>query len=585
MAFNDQLSQELKKIIQELYGISLEEEINFTAPPQPEMGDLAFPCFALAKKIGKPPVEIAQDLAKRLLKAKSIEKAEAAGPYLNFCLARQEILSQLYKKILKKKISFAPKGKKKKIMVEYLSPNINKPLHLGHLRNGALGMAISCLLSQQKNKVWRANLVNDRGVHICKAILAWEKWGKGSTPQKEKKKPDHWAGDWYVRFEKEAQKDESLREEAQKMLVAWEKGDKKVRGLWQKMRKWVLAGFAETYTNFHFLFDVFFFESDIYKLGKKLVKKGLEKKIFTYDEKGAVVFLLPPEKFGREKDGSQKKVTLLRPDGTSVYLTQDLGLVHLKMKKYKLDKSIYVVGSEQNYYLQCLFTICEALGLVSSGSCYHLSYSMVYLPEGKMKSREGKVVDADDLLAEVSDLALQGIRSRYSTKELPEKEARRRAKIIARNAIKFYLLRVNPQQSIYFNPQESLSLDGFTSLFCQYAYARASNILAKAKLKEDSLQRHLSFHCLQGKEEAALLQKIIFFEEKVSRAAQEFNPSLLAVYVFELAKLFNKFYQNVPVLGEKNSSVRKARLALVQMSASVLKQGLALLDIEVLKKI
>jgi arginyl-tRNA synthetase len=470
------------------------------------------------------------------------------------------------------------------VMVEYLSPNTNKPLHLGHMRNGSLGMALSNILKASNFEVIRANLVNDRGVHICKSMLAWLRWGGEETPESTGLKGDHFVGKWYVRYAIEADKDPHLDEEVQEMLQKWEAGDPETIKLWEKMNKWVYDGFAETYQNLGLQFDVFFYESETYKSGKDIITEGISKKVFYQDVKGNVVFDLPEEKFGLNKGGQPKKVTALRSDGTSVYITQDIGTSVLKMNDYDLSRSIYVVGSEQIHHFQCLFEILKKLGYDWAGGLFHLSYGMVYLPEGKMKSREGKVVDADNLIGEVKQLAVEEIRKRYADdKHISEEDIEERAGKVAVGAIKFYLLRVSTSQDIHFDPKESLSFEGFTGPYCQYAYARICGILRNAKKKAENFTQ-ADFSLLGNPEELLLLQKMIQFPFEVEKAANEYSPIKVLSQTYEVAKAFNQFYNAHSVLQAEDEKLVVARLELIKATAVVIKNGLELLGIEVMEK-
>src|SRR3989338_763556 len=367
--------------------------LSLETPPEPHLGDFSFPCFQLAKELKKSPVDIASSIIIKLKPSRLIERIEQKQAYINFFISTKALAESTLKEILKNKKYGKTKTVQKKIVIEYPSPNTNKPLHLGHVRNILLGGAVARLLQFQGNTVYRANLNNDRGIHICKSMLAYQKWGKGREPDK---KSDHFVGEWYVKFAQELQKNPGLEQEAQEMRRKWEAGDKNVRELWKRMNSWALHGFRETYDQFNLKFDKEYFESEIYEKGKQLVLDGVKKKIFEPDSTRAVVVDL-------EKEGMEKKV-LLRSDGTSVYITQDLYLAKLKYQDFRMDRSVYVVGSEQNYHFKVLFTLLKKLKVPSADACYHLSYGMVYLPEGKMKSREGNVVDADDLIEDMVEL-------------------------------------------------------------------------------------------------------------------------------------------------------------------------------------
>jgi len=560
------------------------EGLELGFPPNIELGHFAVGCFPLAKQFRKSPAHIAKQISDTIIPDDVIEDANAAGPYINITLFADVLFGKICSHIINADTKYGDSaiGRGKRAMVEYLSPNTNKPLHLGHLRNGALGMAVSNMLEATGHWVVKANLVNDRGVHICKSMLAWQRWGNGSTPDSEGVKGDHFVGNYYVRYAQQVEKEPTLEQEVQQMLQKWEAGDPNTVKLWKKMNGWVYAGFAETYRQFGLRFDTFYYESDTYQLGKDIIQEGLKKHVFTIDQRGNTVFTLPEAEFGRDKNGALKKITVLRPDETSLYISQDIGTAILKINDHNLDYSIYVVGSEQEYHFKCLFLILESLGYRWAKDCYHLSYGMVYLPEGKMKSREGKIVDADDLIVEMKKLAEEEIRQRNPDDRLSQAEISRRSEKIGVGAIKFYLLRVRPAQSINFDPAESISFDGFTGPYCQYAYARIFGILEKSGQKEVDLKT-CDFSVLGNPEELQLLQKLIQFPEEIQGAVREYNPAKIAVHMFNTAKAFNQFYNKHPVLRAGNDKLIAARLALIKAVAVVLKKGLNLLGIEVLE--
>lgn len=558
-------------------------EIGF--PPSTEMGHFAVGCFPLAKQFRRSPAEIAANIVAQIEPDDVVSKAGAAGPYINLEIHEDLLFGDVCRYIIGRDSEYGSSdiGRGKRAMVEYLAPNTNKPLHLGHLRNGALGMAVANMYQATGHWVVKANLVNDRGVHICKSMLAWQRWGNGATPESEGVKGDHFVGKYYVRYAQEAEKNPNLENEIQQMLQKWEAGDPQTIELWRTMNGWVYDGFAETYRRFGLIFDTFYYESDTYKLGKDIIEQGLEKKVFALDSRGNTVFFLPEEQFGRDKNGEPKRVTVLRADDTALYITQDIGTAVLKITDHNLDYSIYVVGSEQEYHFKCLFAILAALGYEWARNCYHLSYGMVYLPEGKMKSREGKIVDADDLIAEMVNLAEDEIRRRDPDGILSEAEIKDRAEKIGVGAIKFYLLRVRPTQSINFDPAESISFDGFTGPYCQYAYARICSIIEKAKPDQTHLKEP-DFSILGNSEEVQLLQKLIQFPEEVKGAVEDLNPSKVAAHIFNTAKAFSQFYNKHPVLQAGSDELIAARMALIQATAVVLKNGLNLLGVEVLEK-
>ncbi|MGE5257549.1 MAG: arginine--tRNA ligase [Hyphomicrobiales bacterium] len=565
------------------FGQALEGlEIGF--PPDLQLGHLAVGCFPLSKKLRKSPADIAKMLAAAISADEVIESATAAGPYINFKLANRVFFGSAIDTILAAgdRYGDVPMGRNKRVMVEYLSPNTNKPLHLGHLRNAALGISVSRLFEATGHWLVKSILINDRGVHICKSMLAWERFGNGATPESVCMKGDHFVGKWYVRYAVESEKDPSLEQNIQDMLQKWEAGDPQTIALWKKMNQWVYDGFSETYRRFGMEFDVFYYESDTYKLGRDLIAEGLKKGVFAKDERGNTVYHLPQAQFGTEKGGSPKKVTVLRPDGTSLYITQDIGTAILKVTEHNLDSSVYVVGSEQEHHFKCLFSILASLDYPWARNCHHLSYGMVYLPEGKMKSREGKVVDADDLIAGMVELAEEEIRKRDPEGRLSDAEVKHRAAVIGTGAIKYYLLRVRPTQSINFDPVESISFDGFTGPYCQYAYARIFGIIEKAG--ERGMEGHTADFALLGNiEELLLLKMLIQFPEEVASGVAEYNPSRVAVYIFNTARAFNQFYNKHAVLQAGTNELTAARLALIKATAVVLKRGLNLLGIDVLE--
>jgi arginyl-tRNA synthetase len=559
-------------------------EIDVGFPPDVKMGHFGLACFPMAKLFRRAPAEIARQMADNLVVDEIVKEATAAGPYLNLTVSSAVLFGTVCNEINGRgqKYGETGVGQGKRVMDEYLSPNTNKPLHLGHLRNGALGMAVARMFAATGHDVVKSILVNDRGVHICKSMLAWQRWGDGQTPETSGIKGDHFVGDWYVRYARESDKDPALEKEVQQMLQRWEGGDPETVTLWKTMNAWVYDGFSRTYDDFGLEFDVTYYESDTYKLGKEHIQAGLEKGVFSEDDRGNVVFMLPEDRFGLEKGGQPKRVTVLRPDGTSLYITQDIATSIIKNNEQQLDYSIWVVGSEQEHHFKCLFEILRALGHRWADDCYHLSYGMVNLPDGKMKSREGKVVDADDLILELKSLAEEEIRSRDTQAELTDEEVTHRAEVIGVGAIKFYLLRVKPTQSISFDPRESISFDGFTGPYCQYAYARICGILQKAK-ESGADQQVSDFSTLGNAEELALLQKLMQLPDEVTASVREINPARLATHIFNTARAFNQFYNKHPVLHGDTPSLVSDRLALIAATAEVLKKGLHLLGVDVLE--
>jgi len=543
-------------------------------PPSHEMGDYAFPCFAISKIVRESPERVATTLRSNMGKLpEGITEIQTKGPYINFFLNRKTMALELIDRIMVEKESFEkPRKTKTKTMVEFPSPNTNKPLHLGHLRNMAIGESVSKILEFNGEKVIRANLNNDRGIHICKSMTAYKFYGKNKTPKSEDKKPDHFVGDYYVLFNEKTRKNKDLEVAAHRMLQYWEKGDKEVLELWKKMNSWALEGFGETYEKFGIKHDVTFYESKIYEKGKEMILRGLKKKIFKKRKDGAVVADLKKEKLGEK--------VLLRVDGTSVYMTQDIYLAKLKFEKYKIDKSIYVVGNEQNYHFNVLFKLLKKLGFDSS-ELFHLSYGMVNLPEGKMKSREGTVVDADDLISNVQDLVKKQLSKKSDNqkqKKLSKKELEKRSLIIALASIKYMLLKIDSKKEMTFNPKKSISFEGDTGPYILYTYARASSILRKLeKVPNLGNEYFKEMH----EKEVALTKKLEEYSKVISKSYETLNPSLIANYAYQLAQTFNEFYHACPVKDSENKSFRSG---LVKATRQLLKNSLNLVGIEVLEE-
>ena len=463
------------------------------------------------------------------------------------------------------------------VMIEFSSPNTNKPLHLGHVRNNLLGEALSRIVKACGNTVVKTNIVNDRGIHICKSMLAWQKWGNGETPESSGKKGDHLIGDYYVLFDKKNKEQEKdlpegeetpLMKEAREMLVKWEQGDKEVRGLWEMMNNWVYAGFDETYKTLGVSFDKIYYESQTYLVGKDLVLKGLDEGLFYRRDDGSVWADLT-------KDGLDEKL-LLRSDGTSVYMTQDIGTANLRFKDYPIDKMIYVVGNEQNYHFQVLSILLDRLGFKWGKDLVHFSYGMVELPNGKMKSREGTVVDADDLVATMVEDAYNVSKELSKNADIPEAEAREIARKVGLGALKYFILKVDARKNMLFNPAESIDFNGNTGPFIQYTYARIQSILRKSGVETHSLEGAAEVN----EKEIALIQKLKAYRPTVLQAGKEYNPSLIANYCYELTKEFNQFYHDYSILNADTDSQRQFRLYLAKSVADVIRNGMYLLGIE-----
>lgn len=458
----------------------------------------------------------------------------------------------------------------RRIMVEFSSPNTNKPLHLGHVRNNLLGASVSNLLKAAGNEVIKATLVNDRGVHICKSMYAWKERFNGATPESSGKKGDHLVGDCYVEFAKMEKEDPSVMDKVHEMLVKWEEADPAVRALWQMMNEWVFAGFEQTYKALGISFDKTDYEHDTYLLGKELVQKGLDMGVFVRDPDGSVWCDLT-------SDGLDRKL-LLRSDGTSVYITQDLGTAERRFSEHKLDSLIYVVGDEQNYHFQVLKLILKKLGFSWADCIYHLSYGMVELPEGKMKSREGTVVDADDLIEKMYQEAKETSEESGKLAEMPEEEKERLYRIIGLGALKYFILKVDPKKKMLFNPKESIDFNGNTGPFIQYTHARIQSILRKAA--EAGRKAAVARDAELSPKEIRIVQQLSSYPQKVAEAAAAYSPALIANYCYELAKEFNQYYHDTSILREPDGKLLEMRLELISDTAAVLRAGMGILGIE-----
>jgi len=549
------------------------KEIQLESPPKPEMGDYAFPCFMLSKEWKKSPKDIAEEINEKIKgKLGSSVSSEVIGPYVNFFIDQMVMSEAIIKQVQKEKEDYGrQKGKKEVVLIESPGPNTNKPLHLGHLRNILLASSIANALESQGKDIHMINIVNDRGVHICKSMLAYQKFGKNQTPEKVKIKSDHFVGDFYVKYSKEEKKNPKIEEGVQELLIKWEEGDKETKELWKKMNKWALDGFKETYKRLGFSIEKEYLESESYTHGKEIVLTGLKKKKFTKNKEGAVVVDLAANKLDTK--------VLLRANGTSVYITQDLYVAKKRYEDYKFDKLVYVVGNEQEYHFKVLFAIFEKLKWKFADKCHHFSYGMVELPEGKMKSREGSVVDTDDLIEEMKELAKKEVKKRY--KDIKADEVSKRAEAISMAAIRFFFLKFDPKKNFVFNPKESLSFEGDTGPYVQYSYARICSIFKKLGKKVDLAK--VDYSLLKTPLDRRLLKAISSFPDVIEDAANQYKPSLICHYLTDLASTFNEYYRDNVVLKEK-AEVRDARLALIDSVRTVIKSGLALLDIDVLEQ-
>src|SRR3989344_3092946 len=555
-----ELKQEVAKLLTKILPLKeVEILILLETPKDPNLGDLSLPCFQLSKILKKDPKVIAQDLKNKLKPNKTIKEIKVIGPYLNFYFDNKT-LEPILNKILKEKEKYGfKKSNKKKVVIEFPSPNTNKPLHLGHLRNMALGESISNILESQGYNVIRVNLNNDRGIHICKSMLAYKKWGNNKIPNK---KPDHFVGDFYVLFAQKSKDNPKLDQEALELLRKWESGDKQTIKLWKKMNSWALKGFNETYKRFGLKFNKVYFESKIYKKGKDLVLNELKQGNFQKDEKGAIIVDL--ENIGRK--------ILLREDGTSIYITQDLYLAKLKHEDFKADSYIIISASEQDHHFKVLFKILELLKFPFAKSYHHLSYGLVLLPEGRMKSREGTVVDADNLIDELAGMVKEELKKRQNKDQgLAEK--------IALSSLKYHLLKFSTITNITFNPQESISLQGETGPYLQYSLVRANKILIKSKIKAK-----IDINLLKEPETIDLIKSLSNFPLILEKSAKTYTTHYLTEYIFKLASLFNLFYEKYPVINAESKELQASRLSLVQAYKYIIGVGLSLLGIEEVKE-
>ncbi|MFA7056946.1 MAG: arginine--tRNA ligase [Candidatus Cloacimonadales bacterium] len=557
-----QIIEILHKELAELLDLAEIQKLLET-PPNDELGDFALPCFVLAKKLRRSPKQIAEELASKLEAREEFAKLEANSGYLNIFLDRKWIVEQVLSASLKP--GFGKGTERSKTVVEYCSPNTNKPLHLGHLRNMAIGESISRILKYAGHDVLKTCIYNDRGVHICKSMLSYQDFGNGTTPEEESMKSDHFVGEYYVKFAQQAKLDPEYDAKALALLEKWEAGDKEIYALWEKMNGWAFAGFAETFKLFGTGFDKEYYESKIFRNGKEIVLDGLERGIFQQREDGTVIVDL-------EEFGLGEKV-LLRANGTSVYIVQDIYLAYLKNQDFNYDKSIYVVGNEQEYHFNVLKKILQICGASYADGIEHLSYGMVELPEGKMKSREGTVVDADDLILNTAGLAADEISKRYP--ELGSTEVTHRSLVISLAAIKYQLLKTETSRNMIFNPKEAIRFEGDTGPYLLYSYARASSILRKAEIE-------LNLDAWDANDsELKLIKKIAEFTGIEEDSSRKLLPSLMASYAYDLCQTFNQFFHECPVLRSENAG---QRLALVTSFRQTIGQVLDLLGIEKLEE-
>ena len=590
MKLEEILIPQVQEAVQSLYGIEITaEQVQLQKTRAEFEGDITLVVFPFVKAARKAPAMVAQELGEKLVGG-LVEKYNAVQGFLNLSISQAYWLEQLQSIASAENYGQLSRGEGEKplMMVEYSSPNTNKPLHLGHVRNNLLGYSIAKIQEANGWNVVRTNIVNDRGIHICKSMLAWQKFGNGETPENSGKKGDHLIGDYYVRFdieykaqvkelmaqgmdEETAKKEAPLIKEAQAMLVKWEQNDPEVRALWQKMNEWVYAGFDETYKQMGVGFDKIYYESDTYLVGKSEVERGLAKGNFYRREDGSVWADLAG-------NGLDEKL-LLRADGTSVYMTQDIGTAKLRFEDYPIDKMVYVVGNEQEYHFKVLSILLDRLGFPFGKELVHFSYGMVELPNGKMKSREGTVVDADDLMAQMIADAKEISKDKVNTlPDITEDEANEIARMVGLGALKYFILKVDPRKNMLFNPEESIDFNGNTGPFIQYTYARIQSVLRKAQEVQEC--KNLGVQDLSEKE-LALIQRLVDYPVAVRQAGDEFSPAVIANYAYALACDFNSFYHDHSILGEADEQKRALRLILAQTVAKVIKSAMALLGIEV----
>lgn len=602
MKIEEQITGAALAAVKELYGTEVPEKMIQLQKTRSDFeGNLTLVTFPLLKISHKKPEETAQELGEYLKKnCKAVADFNVVKGFLNLVIAQAAwtgLLNDINadEKFGEKRVT----ADSPLVMIEYSSPNTNKPLHLGHVRNNLLGWSLAQLMEANGNKVVKTNIVNDRGIHICKSMLAWLKWGNGITPEKAGKKGDHLIGDFYVLFDKhfkeecrqlqeqyekegmtpdaakeKAEQEAPLIKDAHEMLVKWEQGDPEVRALWEKMNSWVYAGFDETYKALGVSFDKIYYESNTYLVGKKKVEEGLEKGLFFRKDDNSVWADLT-------KEGLDQKL-LLRKDGTSVYMTQDIGTAEMRFNDFPIDKMIYVVGNEQNYHFQVLSILLDRLGFKWGKDLVHFSYGMVELPNGKMKSREGTVVDADDLVASMIENAKKLSEDKVNKLEgITEEEKNEIARIVGMGALKYFILKVDARKNMLFNPEESIDFNGNTGPFIQYTYARIRSILRKAAAQDILLPASLADDAPLNEKEIELIQKLNDFGTAVAQAGIDYSPSGIANYCYELTKEFNQFYHDYSILSADTEAEKITRLVLAKNVAKVIRNGMALLGIEV----
>ena len=601
MTIEQQIINAALAAVKELYGQEVAEKMVQLQKTKKEFeGNLTLVVFPFLKISRKKPDETAREIGEYIKQnCEAIADFNAVGGFLNLVIDKKAWIALLNEMNQNEKFGEKPVTEASPlVMIEYSSPNTNKPLHLGHVRNNLLGWSLAQIMEANGNRVVKTNIVNDRGIHICKSMLAWLKFGNGETPETSGKKGDHLIGDYYVAFdkhyraevaelkakfvaegmdeeqaEKKAKEESPLIKEAHEMLVKWEQNDPEVRALWKKMNDWVYAGFDETYKALGVGFDKIYYESNTYLVGKKKVEEGLAKGLFFRKDDNSVWADLTDE-------GLDQKL-LLRSDGTSVYMTQDIGTAEMRFNDFPIDKMIYVVGNEQNYHFQVLSILLDRLGFKWGKELVHFSYGMVELPNGKMKSREGTVVDADDLIAAMVADAKQTSEELGKFKDMSEEERNEIARIVGLGALKYFILKVDARKNMLFNPEESIDFNGNTGPFIQYTYARIRSILRKAQAEGISIPATLEGTMPLNEKEIELIQKLNEFGAAVEQAGKDYSPSGIANYCYELTKAFNQFYHDYSILGADTAEEKVVRLVLAQNVGKTLKNGMALLGIEV----
>ena len=593
MKIEEEICVSVISAVKQLYGQDVPAKMVSLQKTKREFeGNLTLVVFPFTKISHKKPEETADEIGKYLVKNDSnIADFNVIKGFLNLSISTAAWIDLLNTINADEKYGekSATEGSPL-VMVEYSSPNTNKPLHLGHVRNNLLGWSLSQIMEANGNKVVKTNIVNDRGIHICKSMLAWQKWGNGETPEASGKKGDHLIGDYYVAFDKhykeevkalmdkgmgqeEAEKEAPLIREAHEMLVKWENNDAEVRNLWQKMNSWVYAGFDETYKAMGVGFDKIYYESETYLVGKAKVEEGLEKGLFFRKEDGSVWADLT-------NDGLDQKL-LLRSDGTSVYMTQDIGTANLRFNDFSINKMIYVVGNEQNYHFQVLSILLDRLGFEWGKDLVHFSYGMVELPNGKMKSREGTVVDADELIAEMIKTARETIDELGKFNDMSEEEKQEIARVVGLGALKYFILKVDARKNMLFNPEESIDFNGNTGPFIQYTYARIRSIMRKATAENINIPDTLDENMPLSDKEIELIQQMSDFAAAVRQAGSDYSPSGIANYCYELTKAFNQFYHDFSILHEEDVHKKLVRLVIAKNVSKIIREGMALLGIEV----